>query len=141
MKASYVVPVYNSGTHSHAGDWGGGSGCNSCPSLQGERHHGAHAGMGVSTGPEPDRARQTPTLSFLCNPGWSQACYISKEDLGLLILLPPSPKVWDYRRVPSHLVYVLLGIQLRVSCTLGRHKQLSDTHRSTPPFSADQLCT
>lgn len=73
MKASYVAPVYHSGTHSSARGCGvvviggGGEGVTPVPASRG-RDHGAHTRMGVSTAPESDRARQTSILFFLMLP-------------------------------------------------------------------------
>lgn len=38
-------------------------------------------------------------------PGWSGTCYVAKDDLKILILLPSLPELWDCQCVPPCLVY------------------------------------
>lgn len=63
--------------------------------------------------------------SFLHNsvsgsPGWPQT-YVAKDNLKFLILLHPSPQVWDYRHAPPHPVYATLGTEPKAFCMLGKH--------------------
>lgn len=32
----------------------------------------------------------------LCSPGWPRTYYVAEDDLGILILLPPTLKYWKY---------------------------------------------
>jgi hypothetical protein len=48
--------------------------------------------------------------SVSCSPGWPQTCFIAEDDFELLILLPTSPKVRDYKCVPLCPVYSVQGI-------------------------------
>lgn len=48
-----------------------------------------------------------------------QTHYVVWNDLIILILLPPSPKGWDYRNIPPQLVCTMLGIKARPSYRLG----------------------
>lgn len=54
-------------------------------------------------------------------PGWSQTHYVAKDDLELLILLPPPHKFWDDGWVSLCPVYTVLGLEPMVSCMLGNH--------------------
>ena len=45
----------------------------------------------------------------------------AKDDLELLILLPPAPERWSYRHVPLHWVYTVLEMEPGASLTLSKH--------------------
>lgn len=45
-------------------------------------------------------------------------CYVTHDNLELLISLPLPPECWEYRYVLPHLVYVVPGIGPRASCML-----------------------
>ena len=34
---------------------------------------------------------------------WARTCFVTDDDLELLVLLPPPPQYWDYRHVPPPL--------------------------------------
>ena len=44
--------------------------------------------------------------------GWCPTHYVAEDDFRLLVLLPPPPKLWDYRRAPPCLVYPVLEMWL-----------------------------
>lgn len=52
-------------------------------------------------------------------------CYVAKDNLELLILLPPPPKGWNTDVQPPLLIYVLLEMEPRALCMLGKHYPLS----------------
>lgn len=56
-----------------------------------------------------------------CSPGWPPTWYVAEKDLELLTLLSPPPKCWNYRFVPPHPVYVVLGPEPRALCVLGKY--------------------
>lgn len=56
-----------------------------------------------------------------CSPRYPWTFYVVEEELELLILLPPPPKCRDFRYARRYLLYVVLGIKPRISCTLGKH--------------------
>lgn len=57
----------------------------------------------------------------LCSPAWSWALYVTEDNLELLNLPSPFLHCWDYRHVLLHLVYGLLGIELKTLCMIGEH--------------------
>lgn len=60
------------------------------------------------------------TLFFVCllslvlesqvahSPGWPGIWDVAEDNLGLRIFLPPSPKCWDDKHAPIHVVYAIL---------------------------------
>lgn len=68
------------------------------------------------------------------SPSWPQTFYVTKDNLELLILLPPLPK---YACVPACQVYVVLGTRLRALSMLPEPpNQRSSTlipYRTCPP--------
>ena len=44
-----------------------------------------------------------------------------KNTFELLIFLWPPPEFWNYKHVPPLLVYLILGMEFRASCILGKH--------------------
>lgn len=56
---------------------------------------------------------------------WPSACPVAKGDLELLTLQGLTHKCWDHGCVPPHLVYMMLGLEPRISCTLDKLNQLS----------------
>lgn len=65
---------------------------------------------------------------------WS--CYVVEDKLELMIPLPPTPSSWDCRHVPSHPLYVVLGIKPRISCMLGELSPDWATSQAQP----DTIC-
>lgn len=53
--------------------------------------------------------------------GWPITCYVVKDDLKLLILLPVSPECWDYKYPAPCLVCAVPGIKPRVLLTLDKY--------------------
>lgn len=54
----------------------------------------------------------------LCSPDWFHFPYIGEGDL------PRAPECWDYWCMPLRLVYVVLGIEPRDACMLGKHSTI-----------------
>lgn len=48
-------------------------------------------------------------------------CYVAKDNLELLILLPPPPRGWNTNVQPPLLIYVLLEMEPGALCMLGKH--------------------
>lgn len=56
------------------------------------------------------------------SPGWPQAPYVARNDLELLILLPPTPQSEEYGYISPSAVFAMLGTEPRPSYwVLGRH--------------------
>lgn len=51
---------------------------------------------------------------------WPQTLHVSKDDLELLIFLPPSSSCWSYMHVPPDQLYVEYQ-GLKAACILARH--------------------
>jgi hypothetical protein len=71
-------------------------------------------------------------------PGWLEALYVAQAGLELSILLPQTPKCWDYRRTwQVATVHVLISITKLVGSTLGQlHRRF---HWSALPPSSHGL--
>lgn len=61
-------------------------------------------------------------MSFL---GWLETHYVAEDDVELLVFLSLLPEYEDSRFVLPHTVGVVLGIQLKDLCLLGKHSILN----------------
>lgn len=93
----------------------------SIPNLQG-RVHSEGAGLAPLKG---------PFLITLVSgsPGWPQTHYIIKDDLELVILLPPLPRHWNYACVLSYPVSAVYGDRTQGFMLAQAGKTTATTHR------------
>lgn len=66
---------------------------------------------------------------------WPTTHYVAEDGLGLLILLPSSPKGWNFKHALSFPVHVVVGIQPRASSRVGKYS----TNR-TPSTAKNWSC-
>lgn len=58
-------------------------------------------------------------LSLVC--GLYEGIYVAMDNLELLILQSFTSLCWDYRGGPPHPIYIVLQIEFRALCLLGKH--------------------